>query len=88
MELINVRQYIPDELFFGDGIQYFIDEHGRDWFQSVPLFTKKYAMVIEPKSRIIRGITDNVSRLYPAGFNVVEVDCSGQLILATALDCM
>lgn len=74
MDLINVRRYIPDELFFGEGIQYFIDEKGRDWFKSVPLFTKKHAMVIEPNSGIIRGISDDVSRLYPVGFNVVEVD--------------
>ncbi|HGJ5856541.1 hypothetical protein [Arsenophonus nasoniae] len=85
MKLINVRRYIPDELFLGDGIQYFIDETGKDWFNSLSLFTKKYALVVEPDSGIVRGITEDVSRLYPAGFNVVEVDtlpeCNGQQIL-------
>ncbi|WGM01017.1 tail fiber assembly protein [Arsenophonus nasoniae] len=83
MKLINVRRYIPDELFLGDGIQYFIDETGKDWFNSLSLFTKKYALVVEPDSGIVRGITEDVSRLYPAGFNVVEVDT-----LPEGCDCM
>lgn len=83
MKLINVRRYIPDELFLGDGIQYFIDETGKDWFKSLHLFTKKYALVVEPDSGIVRGVTEDVSRLYPAGFNVVEVDT-----LPAGCDCM
>lgn len=83
MKLINVRQYIPNTLFLGDGIQYFIDETGKDWFKSLPLFTKKYALVVDPNSSVVCGITEDVSRLYPAGFNVVEVDA-----LPAGCDCM
>lgn len=47
---------------------------GETGLSQSPFSQKKHAMVIEPNSGIIRGISDDVSRLYPAGFNVVEVD--------------
>ncbi len=74
MKLTNLQRYVPDEYFFGEGVQYFIDSSGKDWFQSLPEFTKKYALAIENDTGVIRSISEDVSRIYPAGLTVVEVD--------------
>ena len=74
MELINLQRYIPSEYFCGEGVQYFKDASGKDWFESLPQFTKKYALAIENDTGVIRSISEDVSRIYPAGLTVVEVD--------------
>ncbi|MBC3228369.1 tail fiber assembly protein [Serratia fonticola] len=74
MELINLQRYVPDDYFFGEGVQYFKDSTGKDWFKSINNFTKKYALAIENDTRIIRSISEDVSRIYPVGLTVVEVD--------------
>lgn len=74
MKLTNLQRYVPDEYFFGEGVQYFIDSSGKDWFQSLPEFTKKYALAIENDTGVIRSISEDVSRIYPAGLTVVEAD--------------
>lgn len=74
MKLINLQRYIPDELFLGDGIQYFIDATGKDWYKSLPKFTKKYSLAIENDTGVIRSISEDASRLYPGGLTVVDVD--------------
>lgn len=73
MRLNNLKRYIPDELFNGDGIQYFIDEDGKDWFKSLPEFKKKYAIAFDSKG-VIRFYGDDPSRFYPVGLSVVDVD--------------
>lgn len=73
MRLNNLKRYIPDELFNGDGIQYFIDEDGKDWFKSLPEFKKKYAVAFDSNG-IIRFCGDDPSRFYPVGLSVVDVD--------------
>lgn len=74
MKLINLQRYIPDELFLGDGIQYFIDATGKDWYKSLSKFTKKYSLAIENDTGVIRSISEDASRLYPGGLTVVDVD--------------
>ena len=74
MKLINLQRYTPDELFLGDGIQYFIDATGKDWYKSLPKFTKKYSLAIENDTGVIRSISEDASRLYPGGLTVVDVD--------------
>ncbi|EHC5956148.1 tail fiber assembly protein [Salmonella enterica] len=74
MKLINLQRYIPDELFLGDGIQYFIDATGKDWYKSLPKFTKKYSLAIENDTGVIRSISEDASRIYPGGLTVVDVD--------------
>lgn len=72
MRLNNIKRYIPDELFNGDGIQYFIDESGKDWFKSLPKFKKEYAIAFDSNG-IIRFYGDDPSRFYPVGLSVVDV---------------
>ncbi len=74
MKLINLQRYIPDEFFWGDDIQYFIDATGKDWYKSLPKFTKKYSLAIENDTGVIRSISEDASRLYPGGLTVVDVD--------------
>ncbi|MDM2922626.1 MULTISPECIES: tail fiber assembly protein [Citrobacter] len=74
MKLINLQHYTPDELFLGDGILYFIDATGKDWYKSLSQFTKKYSLAIENDTGVIRSISEDASRLYPGGLTVVDVD--------------
>ncbi|VAS54273.1 phage tail fiber assembly protein [Klebsiella quasipneumoniae] len=74
MKLINLKRYTPDEFTHGDDVQYFIDETGKDWFQSLPEFKKKYALLIDKVTGVIRGIDADASRFYPVGYSVVDID--------------
>ena len=74
MKLINLQRYIPEDLFLGEGIQYFIDATGKDWYKSLSKFTKKYSLAIENDTGVIRSISENTDRLYPVGLTVVDVD--------------
>ncbi|CAI1694542.1 MULTISPECIES: tail fiber assembly protein [Serratia] len=74
MKLVNLQRYTPDDYFAGNGVQYFKDDTGKDWFDSLPKFTKKYSLAIENDTGVIRSMSEDVSRLYPVGFTVVDVD--------------
>lgn len=74
MKLVNLQRYTPAEYFAGKGIQYFKDESGKDWFKSLPDFTKRYSLAIENDTGIIRSISEDTSRLYPVGLTVVDVN--------------
>ncbi|WP_054176364.1 tail fiber assembly protein [Citrobacter sp. CtB7.12] len=74
MELKNVRLYQPKERTYGDDAIYFQSEDGQDFYVSLPEFTLKYALCIEPDSGIIRSIAEDASRLYPGRCTVVETD--------------
>lgn len=74
MELINVKRYYPEEMPFGNNVQYFRSEDGKDFYESIPLFTRKYKLCIHPDTGVIHSVSEDVSALYPAGFSVVEVD--------------
>ncbi|TQS64398.1 phage tail protein, partial [Salmonella enterica subsp. enterica serovar Typhimurium] len=52
---------------------YFRSEDGQDFYESLSKFTKKYKLCIDSEN-IIRSVAEDVSRLYPAGFSVVEVN--------------
>ena len=74
MELKNVSRYYPDEMPYGEGFQYFQSEDSQDFYESLGLFTRKYKLCIEPDTGVIRSVDEDASRLYPAGFSVVETD--------------
>ncbi|EAB1665106.1 tail fiber assembly protein [Salmonella enterica subsp. enterica] len=73
MELKNVTRYIPDDPDYDNNFLYFRSEDGQDFYESLSKFTKKYKLCIDSKN-IIRSVSEDVSRLYPAGFSVVEVN--------------
>ncbi|EOX8487058.1 tail fiber assembly protein [Salmonella enterica subsp. houtenae] len=73
MELKNVNRYIPDDPDYDSNFLYFRSEDGQDFYESLSKFTKKYKLCID-SDNIIRSVSEDVSRLYPAGFSVVEVN--------------
>ncbi|EBL5814677.1 tail fiber assembly protein [Salmonella enterica subsp. enterica serovar Newport] len=73
MELKNVNRYIPDDPDYDSNFLYFRSEDGQDFYESLSKFTKKYKLCIDSEN-IIRSVSEDVSRLYPAGFSVVEVN--------------
>lgn len=74
MKLKNVSRYYPEEMPFGNGIQYFQSEDGLDFYASLDKFTKRYKLLTEPGTGVIRSFAEDVSTLYPVGFDVVETD--------------
>ncbi|EBC1598971.1 phage tail protein [Salmonella enterica subsp. enterica serovar Halle] len=74
MELKNVSRYCPENPVYGAGVQYFRSEDGLDFYDSVNKFSKKYKLCVEPTTGVICSVSEDVSRLYPAGFSVVETD--------------
>ncbi|HBQ3764067.1 TPA: tail fiber assembly protein [Salmonella enterica subsp. enterica serovar Choleraesuis] len=73
MELKNVHRYIPDNPDYDSNFLYFRSEDGQDFYESLSKFTKKYKLCIDSEN-IIRSVSEDVPRLYPAGFSVVEVN--------------
>ncbi|EBJ3317434.1 tail fiber assembly protein [Salmonella enterica subsp. enterica serovar Thompson] len=73
MELKNVTRYIPDDPDYDKNFLYFRSEDGQDFYESLNKFTKRYKLCIDYEG-VIRSISEDVSRLYPAGFSVVEVN--------------
>ena len=53
MQLINVKRYYPEQKPYGNDAQYFQSEDGKDFYESLPLFTKKYKLCITPDSGVI-----------------------------------
>lgn len=74
MELRNVTRYYPENMPYGEGVQYFRSEDGQDFYESLDKFTKKYKLCIHPETGVIYSMAENVERLYPVGFTIVEVD--------------
>ncbi|WP_253643499.1 tail fiber assembly protein [Yersinia pseudotuberculosis] len=74
MELLNLKSYIPNDPKLGTDSQYLIDENGRDWYESQKLFKKKYKVALDPKSKVIRSISEDVSMLFPINCDVLEFD--------------
>ncbi len=81
MQLINVNRYYPEQKPFGNDVQYFQSEDGKDFYESLPLFTKKYKLCITPDSGVICSISQDASALYPAGFSVVETGNDSNLLI-------
>ncbi|EHF6618795.1 TPA: tail fiber assembly protein [Salmonella enterica subsp. enterica] len=74
MELKNISRYYPDDMPYGEGVQYFQSEDGQDFYESLDKFTKKYKFCVHPVTGVIHSISEDVSRLFPNGFSVVETD--------------
>lgn len=74
MELSAVTRYYPESMPYGEGIQYFRSEDGQDFYDSLDKFTKKYKLCTHPETGVIYSMAEDVSRFYPVGFTIVEVD--------------
>ncbi|EAO6409218.1 TPA: tail fiber assembly protein [Salmonella enterica subsp. enterica serovar Ball] len=74
MKLKSVKRYYPDDMPFGENIQYFIDENGVDFYSAIEHFNLKYKLCIHPETKVIHSVSEDISKLYPAGFDIVETD--------------
>lgn len=75
MNMNNFVNYEPDHKPFGEGVQYFCDDEGRDFYQSRHLFKKKYVVFFDPFN-IIRGVvrSEEVTRVNPLGLSAAETN--------------
>lgn len=74
MELVKLKQYMPEQMIYGDDVQYFIDENGNDWYASLGKFKKPYTIAYDSETDIVHSYSADASAIYPAGLNVVDVD--------------
>ncbi|EPE7531115.1 tail fiber assembly protein [Salmonella enterica subsp. enterica serovar Newport] len=51
-----------------------MDENGLDFYNSIDTFKLKYKLCIHPDTKVIHSVSENISTLYPAGFDIVESD--------------
>lgn len=77
--LKNLTKYIPTDaykLFLNDehGVEFFISDDGRDWYESQTDFMPDTLKVAYDEAGIIRCISKDVSSIYPRDFSVVEVE--------------
>ncbi len=61
MELRNVTRYYPEDMPYGEGIQYFRSEDGQDFYESLDKFTKKYKLCTHPETGVIYSMAEDVS---------------------------
>ncbi|EAP4696057.1 tail fiber assembly protein, partial [Salmonella enterica] len=45
-----------------------------DFYNSIDTFKLKYKLCIHPDTKVIHSVSENISTLYPAGFDIVESD--------------
>ena len=77
--LKNLKKYTPDDenslcLIKEHNVEFFISEDGRDWYKSQADFSPDTLKIAYDEAGIIRSISKDVSKIYPRGFSVVEVD--------------
>ncbi|WP_262823883.1 tail fiber assembly protein [Salmonella enterica] len=51
-----------------------MDENGLDFYNSIDTFKLKYKLCIHPDTKVIHSVSEDISTLYPAGFDIVESD--------------
>lgn len=75
MRMNNFTTYTPEVKAFGEGVQYFQDDKGRDFYDSRDLFKKKYVVFFDSHG-VIRGCakSEDVTRLHPGGLSVVDIN--------------
>ncbi|MGP3592939.1 tail fiber assembly protein [Vagococcus sp. WN89Y] len=74
MQLTTLSRYFPEDIPYGNNVQYFIDADGLDFYSSFTAFTQKYKLCVNPHSGVICAIAEDISMLYPEGFSIVETD--------------
>lgn len=75
MRMNNFSTYTPEVKNFGEGVQYFQDDKGRDFYDSRLLFKKKYVVFFDAHN-VVRGVakSDEVTRLHPGGLSIVDIN--------------
>nr|DAO34754.1 MAG TPA: tail fiber assembly protein [Caudoviricetes sp.] len=75
MRMNNFKRHNPEHKAFGDGVQYFADDKGRDFYESHDLFTKKYVVLFD-EFGMVRFLVKSVdiSMTYPLGLSISDLN--------------
>lgn len=75
MKMNNFALYEPEFKTYGDGVQYFRDDKGRDFYESRELFSKKYVVFFDSFD-IIRAVAKatEVTRVHPGDLSAVDIN--------------
>lgn len=75
MEMLNLINYTPEKGVYGAKVQYLKDKSGRDFYESLALFKKPFVVICDSYG-VVRAFseTKNLSRFFPLGMSVYEVD--------------
>lgn len=75
MRMNNFKHYIPEAPAFGEGVQYFCDDKGRDFYDSRDLFTKKYVVLFDDHSMVRFLVkSSDVTMTYPLGLSIIDIN--------------
>lgn len=74
MKMSNFEVYDPDDKPYGEGVQYFCDDKGRDFYESRGLFSKKYVVFFD-NFDMVRAVVKatEVTRVHPGGLSAVDI---------------
>lgn len=74
MNMNDVQVYEPEFFPYGP-VQYFCDDQGRDFYESLPLFTKKFVILYDEYGAIRACVpSGELDRLYPVGFSISDIN--------------
>lgn len=75
MKMSNFVVYEPESKPYGEGVQYFCDEKGRDFYESRGLFSKKYVVFFDSFD-IVRAVVKatEVTRVHPGGLSATDIN--------------
>lgn len=75
MKMSNFAVYDPESKPYGEGVQYFSDDKGRDFYESRDLFSKKYVVFFD-SFNIVRSVVKatEVTRVHPGGLSAVDLN--------------
>lgn len=75
MRMNNFKHYIPEAPAFGEGVQYFCDDKGRDFYESRGLFTKKYVVLFDEHSMVRFLVkSSDVTMTYPLNLSIIDIN--------------
>jgi|AGFS01.1.fsa_nt_gi Caudovirales tail fibre assembly protein. len=75
MRMNSFKHYIPEAPAFGEGVQYFCDDKGRDFYESRELFTKKYVVLFDDHNMVRFLVkSEDVTMTYPLGLSIIDIN--------------
>lgn len=75
MRLNKFERYIPEFKHFGEGVQYFQDDKGNDFYMSREKFKKKFVVFFD-EHMIVRAVakSSEVTQCNPEGLSLVDLN--------------
>lgn len=73
MKLMNMKQYKPEVMPYGDDVIHYQSENGKDFYKFLKYFKKKYKLLIDSNSVIV-SCCEDINGLSIEGLSIVETD--------------